>query len=71
MEIMRTVTSDKAASAETIVATLNALFDIYADERSIYDRVFVEGGYLNVLKQVQSKVKSMVSCYIQARDRCK
>ena len=45
-----------------MVAALNAIYDVYADENAAYDAsVFRAGGYLNVLRQSSAKVRSMVS----------
>lgn len=47
-------------STEEIVAALNAIFDVYSDERCAYNEVFVAGGYLAKLTGMVSKCKSMV-----------
>ena len=47
-------------STEEIVAALNAIFDVYSDERCSYNEVFTAGGYLAALTAVVSKCKSMV-----------
>ncbi len=44
------------------MAALNGIFDVYADERAIFNRdVFVKGGFLQALVGSVSKVRSMVS----------
>lgn len=52
------------ADAEVAVAALNAIFDIFADERSLYDQaVFRDGQYLTVLSSNVKKVRSLVSAF--------
>ena len=49
-------------SVESMVAALNAIYDVYADENAHYDEpVFVQGGYLLALRQCSGKVRAMVS----------
>lgn len=55
-----------ASKPEEIVAALNAVFDVYADERCTYDGVFSSGGYLAKLSSVVSKCRTMVSASIYA-----
>lgn len=47
-------------TGEALIATLNEIFDVYADEDSEYDRVFRENGYLDRLRQAQVHVKQVV-----------
>ncbi|KAL1411919.1 hypothetical protein Q8F55_002905 [Vanrija albida] len=50
-----------SASDEILVAVLNAIIDIYADEGRDYDRpVFVAGGFLDVLASSVARVRSDV-----------
>jgi hypothetical protein len=51
----------QTVTTEETVAALNAVFDVYSDERCVYDQVFTTGGYLNALAGVVSKCKAMVS----------
>lgn len=52
----------KTTEASVMVEALNLLFDVYSDCAFDYDfPVFVQGGFLNVLKQVVPRVRSMVS----------
>jgi hypothetical protein len=52
----------KEASTESVVTALNALFDVYGDERSSYDQqVFVAGGFLKTLAGLVSRIRSIVS----------
>jgi len=49
-------------SPEMMVAVINAIIDIYADERREYDRpVFVQGGFLQALAGTVGKIRSDVS----------
>jgi hypothetical protein len=54
------VSASPPVSTEEIVAALNAIFDVYSDERCSYNEVFTAGGYLAALTAVVSKCKSMV-----------
>ncbi|WVQ78675.1 hypothetical protein IAT38_000762 [Cryptococcus sp. DSM 104549] len=56
-------------SAEMMVALLNAVIDIYADETRSYDVVFVEGGYLQALSGVVAKVRADVKKIDKRNDR--
>ncbi|ORY01225.1 ARM repeat-containing protein [Basidiobolus meristosporus CBS 931.73] len=48
-------------SVEVLVEVLNAIYDIYGDIAYDYDRpVFVEGNFLNVLKQSTGEFRKMV-----------
>lgn len=44
---------------EQVIALLNAIFDIFSDERCTYDQVFSSSGYLNTLAGLVSKCKAM------------
>lgn len=49
-------------SAEVLIAILNAVIDVYADETRDYDQeVFVKGGFLEGLSGIVAKVKGEVS----------
>lgn len=48
------------APVEVLVALLNAVIDIYADETREYDHVFRQQGYLAVLAGMVAKVRSKV-----------
>jgi hypothetical protein len=54
------VSASPPVSTEEIVVALNAIFDVYSDERCSYNEVFTAGGYLAALTAVVSKCKSMV-----------
>jgi hypothetical protein len=61
MNLLSTVKSTKAS---VIVEALNLIFDVYSDAAFDYDLpVFCEGGFLNILKQVLSSVRSMVNFF--------
>lgn len=54
----------KATEASVVVEALNLMFDVYSDCAFDYDfPVFVQGGFLNGLKQVVPRVRSMVGFY--------
>lgn len=55
------VSATPANSTEETVAALNAIFDVYSDERCSYNDVFASSGYLPALTAVVSKCKVMVS----------
>jgi hypothetical protein len=57
------VAASPAVSTEEVVAALNAIFDVYSDERCSYNEVFTSGGYLPALTAVVSKCKAMVSWF--------
>lgn len=46
---------------DTLMAVINALIDIYADETREYDQVFVQGGFLQSLTSCVARVKGEVS----------
>ncbi len=53
-------------SAESMVAALNAVYDVYADENAAYDEpVFRRGGYLQAIRQASGKVRAMVSFLLE------
>lgn len=57
----------KQVGMESVVAGLNAIFDVYGDERSSYDKpVFVQGGYLNTLAGTVHRIRSLVSCRLSS-----
>ena len=44
-----------------IIEALNLIYDVYSDHVFDYDYpVFVQGGFLNQLKQIVSPIRSMV-----------
>lgn len=56
-----TLLNDKTTKPSVVVEALNLLFDVYSDAEFDYDLpVFVQGGFLNNLKQLFSSVRSMV-----------
>jgi hypothetical protein len=56
------ILESKTIEASVMVEALNLLFDVYSDCAFDYDfPVFVQGGFLNGLKQVVPRVRSMVS----------
>ncbi|KAL7420131.1 hypothetical protein Q5752_005097 [Cryptotrichosporon argae] len=57
-----------AAPVSDVVAVLNAVIDIYADEAREYDVVFVQGGYLDQLAGVVAKVRAEVRKIDRRRD---
>ena len=58
--LVQRLTSD--LSPEILVAVLDAIIEIYADEAREYDvPVFVAGGYLEALTSVIGRVRSDVS----------
>jgi hypothetical protein len=62
LSLVQAVGSSTSPSAETVVAALNAIFDVYSDETSFYDRdVFVQSGFLRILVGSVAKVRAMVS----------
>jgi hypothetical protein len=53
--------NDKQCQASIKVEALNLIFDVYSDIAFDYDYpVFVQGGFLNSLKQLVPSVRSMV-----------
>ena len=64
------VLTGPSPSADSMVAALNGIFDIYADETAPWDvEVFRKGGFLEGLKSSVSKVRAIVrptacSCYL-------
>lgn len=55
-------TAAPAPEVEVAVTALDALFDVYADERSSYDAaVFRSGDYLQVMSNMVSKYRAVVS----------
>ena len=64
MSIVTSITAGpgKQAGMDSVVAGLNAIFDVYGDERSSYDQpVFVQGGYLHTLVGLVHRMRSLVS----------
>ncbi|KAJ9092614.1 hypothetical protein QFC19_008652 [Naganishia cerealis] len=62
MSIVGSVTAGpgKEASTESVVTALNAIFDVYGDERSSYDQqVFVAGGFLKTIAGLVSRIRSI------------
>ncbi|KAK9455465.1 hypothetical protein V1511DRAFT_497808 [Dipodascopsis uninucleata] len=56
--LLTQVISVHSNNAEAILESLDALYDIFADETYEYDEeIFVKGGFLNHLVQVQPKVR--------------
>lgn len=54
----------KSNQPSIIVEALNLIFDVYSDAAFDYDLpVFVQGGFLNLLKQILPSVRSMVSFF--------
>lgn len=47
-------------NTELLVAILNGIIDIYADETRSYDTVFVSEGYLDVLAKSVGRVRAEV-----------
>lgn len=59
---MNLLSNLKQYDAAIIVEALNFLYDVYSDYAFDYDfPVFVQGGFLNILKQIVPAVRSMVS----------
>ncbi|WRT65823.1 uncharacterized protein IL334_002773 [Kwoniella shivajii] len=59
--LLQLLTSSASLTAEVLIATLNAIIDIYADETRSYDRaVFVQGGFLEALSGSVAKVRAEV-----------
>ena len=58
--LMSLIGASQPVSTEETVAALNAIFDVYSDERCTYNEVFTTGGYLAKLTAVVSKCKSLV-----------
>ncbi|CAO0800124.1 unnamed protein product [Mucor circinelloides] len=59
----------KATEASVVVEALNLMFDVYSDCAFDYDfPVFVQGGFLNGLKQVVPRVRSMVKSIDRRKD---
>lgn len=55
-------TSQEIPPPEMLIAIINAIIDIYADEGREYDRrAFVEGGFLEQLTGVLGRVRTDVS----------
>ncbi|KAI9343018.1 armadillo-type protein [Pilaira anomala] len=53
--------NDKTTKPSVVIEALNLLFDVYSDASFDYDLpVFVQGAFLNNLKQVLSSIRSMV-----------
>lgn len=53
--------NDKTTKPSVIVEALDLLFDVYSDAEFDYDlQVFVEGAFLNNLKQILPSIRSMV-----------
>ncbi|KAI8883817.1 ARM repeat-containing protein [Backusella circina FSU 941] len=60
MNVLQGVSQRKTSAAVTVEA-LNDIFDVYSDCEFDYDLpVFVQGGFLNILKQTFSSIRSMV-----------
>lgn len=60
MEVLSNITSQKT-QPDVAVEALNFIFDVYSDCAFDYDYpVFVQGGFLNILKQIVPAVRSMV-----------
>lgn len=56
-----TLLNDKTTKPSVVVEALNFIYDVYSDAEFDYDLpVFVQGGFLNNLKQLFSSVRSMV-----------
>ncbi|CAO3653544.1 unnamed protein product [Mucor hiemalis] len=56
-----TLLNDKTTKPSVVVEALNFIYDVYSDAEFDYDSpVFVQGGFLNNLKQLFSSVRSMV-----------
>lgn len=57
--------NDKATKPAVAIEALNLLFDVYSDAAFDYDLpVFVQGAFLNNLKQVLPSIRSTVRKYI-------
>ncbi|KAG2192496.1 hypothetical protein INT47_009695 [Mucor saturninus] len=53
--------NDKTTKPAVVVEALDLLFDVYSDAQFDYDlQVFVEGAFLNNLKQILPSIRSMV-----------
>jgi hypothetical protein len=64
MNVLQGVSQRKTSPAVAVEA-LNDIFDVYSDCEFDYDLpVFVQGGFLNHLKQVFSSIRSMVSVVV-------
>ena len=64
MSLVTSVTAGpgKQVGMESVVAALNAVFDVYGDERSSYDApVFVKDEYLQSLAGVVHRMRVLVS----------
>ena len=64
ISILQLLLTDGSTSTDCAVEALNAIYDIYADIEYDYDRpVFIDGGYLEVLKGLVGIVSKMVSVF--------
>lgn len=62
---MNLLSNVKSNQPSIIVEALNLIFDVYSDAAFDYDLpVFVQGGILNLLKQILPSVRSMVSFFL-------
>ncbi|WWC96818.1 hypothetical protein V866_003693 [Kwoniella sp. B9012] len=68
--LIQVLTTSPSLSAEVLIAILNAIIDIYADETRSYDSpVFVQGGFLTQLSGTVAKVRSEVKKIDKRKDR--
>lgn len=60
MNLIQTITKQRK-EASVLIEALNFMYDVYSDCEFDYDLpVFVQGGFLDGLKQVLSSVRAMV-----------
>ncbi|WVR03702.1 hypothetical protein IAU60_000697 [Kwoniella sp. DSM 27419] len=57
------------AEISMVIAALNAIIDIYADETRSYDSVFVQGDYLRALGGIVARVKGEIKKIDRRKDR--
>jgi hypothetical protein len=58
-----------STSNETLIALINAIIDIYADETRPTDSVFVQSNYLSALASTVGKVRGLVKGIDKRKDR--
>ncbi len=61
LTILGSLKNAQPASDEAVVAAVNGIIDIYADERSTYELNFTQNGYLDAVMGVEQSVMQMVS----------
>ncbi|RCH80215.1 hypothetical protein CU098_001736, partial [Rhizopus stolonifer] len=67
--VMKLLSEKKYSSPAVIVEALNLVYDVYSDCAFDYDYpVFIQGDFLNALRQAVSSVRSMVKAIDRRRD---